>query len=136
MKHLLDTSALLAHHRQEPGWEKVQAVFDAVDGEPIVASLSLTESARRLFELGATGEEALKTVADYRSLVAEVVAIDAAIALEAFTLACRTTARLPLADALIAAAAKSRGARLVHRDAHMRCIPRDLLDQLDLEPPL
>lgn len=91
MKHLLETSALLAHHRQEPGWEKVQAVFDAVDGEPIVASLSLTESARRLFELGATGEEALKTVADYRSLVAEVVAIDAAIALEAFTLACRTT---------------------------------------------
>jgi len=134
MKHLLDTSALLAHHRQEPGWEKVQAVFEAADSEPIIASISLTELARRLKELGATEVEALKTTAEYKALAVEVVAIDGAIALDAFALACRATTRLPLADALIAAAAKSRDAKLVHRDAHMRGIPAELLTQIDLEP--
>jgi len=36
-------------------------------------------------------------------------------------------------DALIASAARSRGAVLVHRDAHMRAIPATLVGQLDLE---
>lgn len=135
MKHLLDTSALLAHHRQEPGWETVQSVFEAVDSEPLIASLSLTELARRFRELGASDDDARKTSSEYRALASEVVAIDADIALGAFDLACRTATRLPLADALIAAAAKSRGARLVHRDAHMRGIAPELVEQLDLEPP-
>lgn len=134
MKHLLDTSALLAHHRQEPGWEKVQAVFEAAGSEPIIASISLAELARRIKELGATEAEALKITGEYRALAAEVVAIDGAIALDAFALSCRATTRLPLADALIAAAAKSRNATLVHRDAHMRGIPAELLAQVDLEP--
>ena len=28
MRYLLDTSALLAHHRQESGWETVQVLFE------------------------------------------------------------------------------------------------------------
>lgn len=28
MRYLLDTSALLAHFRQEKGWETVQAIFE------------------------------------------------------------------------------------------------------------
>ena len=40
--------------------------------------------------------------------------------------------RLPLADALIAAAARERGACLVHRDRHMAAIPASLVEQIDL----
>ena len=40
---------------------------------------------------------------------------------------------LPLVDALIAAVAQAKGAVLVHRDAHMRAIPPELLQLNDLE---
>jgi len=48
MRHLLDTSALLAHHRQERGWEMVQAAFEDDEAEIIMASISLPEFGRRL----------------------------------------------------------------------------------------
>jgi predicted nucleic acid-binding protein len=31
--YLLDTSALIAHYRQEPGWEQVQAIFEGLENE-------------------------------------------------------------------------------------------------------
>jgi predicted nucleic acid-binding protein len=65
-RFLLDTSALLAHSRQEPGWARVQTLFDEGDAEVLAASISLTEFARRLRELGAPAEEARRTVEDYR----------------------------------------------------------------------
>jgi predicted nucleic acid-binding protein len=40
-----------------------------------------------------------------------------------------TPERLPMVDALIAAAAQSRDACLVHRDDHMAAIPADLVQQ-------
>lgn len=42
------------------------------------------------------------------------------------------TERLPLADALIAAAARERGACLLHRSGHMALIPASLVEQVDL----
>ena len=33
MRYLLDTSALLAHHRRETGWETVQALFETDEAE-------------------------------------------------------------------------------------------------------
>ena len=48
MRYLLDTSALLAHYRQEHGWEMVQAVFEDNEAEIIMASVSLPEFGRRL----------------------------------------------------------------------------------------
>jgi len=54
MRYLLDTSALLAHYRQEVGWEKVQALFETDEAELLIASVSLTELGRRLYELGST----------------------------------------------------------------------------------
>jgi predicted nucleic acid-binding protein len=42
------------------------------------------------------------------------------------------TERLPLADALIAAAAREWGACLVHRDRHMASIPASVVEQIDL----
>ncbi len=58
MRYVLDTSALLAHHRHEAGWPAVQALFEADEAELILVSVSLAEFGRRLRGLGATEEEA------------------------------------------------------------------------------
>ena len=133
MAHLLDTSALLAHYRQEPGSDQVQALFEREDEDLLIASVSLPEFARRLRDLGATPAAAQEIVARYRQAVTDIVSIDAPIATDSFDLLAQLPARLPLIDALIAAAARARSARLVHRDAHLRAVPAALLAQLDLE---
>src|SRR5262249_11604480 len=127
-RFLLDTSALLAHSRKEPGGARVQALFEADNLEILAASVSITEFARRLRELGATTGEARETVEAYLELLDEIVPIDAAIAFTAFDLGCAVAKRLPLVDALIAAAARERGACLVHRDQHMAPIPSELVE--------
>ncbi|MCU0500467.1 MAG: PIN domain-containing protein [Anaerolineae bacterium] len=132
MRYLLDTSALLAHHRQESGWEAVQALFEADEAEIIMACISLTEFGRRLRDLGAPETVVQETLANYQLLCTEVAPVDAATALAAFAIGCRTPRRLPLVDALIAAVAQAKGAVLVHRDAHMRAIPAELLQFNDL----
>lgn len=132
MIYLLDTSALLAHHRQEAGWEQVQAIFTDDNAEIVIASVTLTEFARRMRELGMTETEIRTTLADYQMLFAEVAPADARVAWAAFELGCRTPKRLPLVDALIAAVAQLRGACLVHRDEHLAAIPAELIRQLRL----
>ena len=131
-RFLLDTSALLAHSRKEQGWARVQALLEESDSEILAASISLTEFARRLRELGATVDEARQTVGDYLELLDEVVTVDERIAFTAFDIGCALEKRLPLADALIAAAARERGACLVHRDQHMAPISADVVKQIDL----
>ena len=133
MRYLFDTSALLAHHRQESGWEAVQAIFEADEAEVIIARISLTEFGRRLSDLGAPEEVVQETPANYRLLCTEVAPVDAATAMAAFVIGCHTPRRLPLVDALIAAVAQVRDAVLVHRDEHMRAIPSALLKQSDLK---
>lgn len=132
MRYLLDTSALLAHHRQEPGFAAVQALFEADDAELILASVSLTEFGRRLRELGATTAEIEQTLSDYQLLFAEIAPVDMAAARAAFLIGSNTPHRLPLVDALIAAVAQLRAAVLVHRDSHLRFIPPELVPQEDL----
>lgn len=132
MIYLLDTSALLAHHRQESGWEQVQAIFTEDGAEVVIASVTLTEFARRMRELGASETEIRTILADYQMLFSVVVPVDSAVAWAAFELGCRTPERLPLVDALIAAAARLRGACLVHRDEHMAAIPAERVQQLYL----
>lgn len=132
MRYLLDTSALLAHHRQEPGWETVQAIFEAEESEIIMASVSLTEFGRRLHDLGAPEVIVEETLANYQLLCSEVATVDTTTALSALALSYHTPRRLPLVDALIAAVAQVRGAVLVHRDEHMRAIPLELVQQRDL----
>ena len=134
IRYLLDTSALLAHYRMETGWHDVQALFEEDGTELMIASLTLTEFGRRLRELNATEDEIEQVLSEYQFLFSEVVPVDAAIARAAFVIGCRTARRLPLADALIAAAARARDAILVHRDEHMRPIPSELVRQKDLTP--
>ncbi len=137
MRYLLDTSALLAHHRQEAGFAAVQALFEADDAELILASVSLPEFGRRLRDLGASTAEVEQTLSDYQLLFTEIAPVDVAAARAAFLIGCHTPHRLPLVDALIAAVAQLRTATLVHRDSHMRLIPPALVSQQDLdsEPP-
>jgi predicted nucleic acid-binding protein len=132
MRYLLDTSALLAHYRQERGWEAVQALFEADETEILIACVSLTEFGRRLRDLGAPEAVVERTLAGYQLLCSEVAPVDAAVALAALAIGCRTPRRLPLVDALIAACAQAREALLVHRDEHMRAIPAELVHQKDL----
>ena len=135
-RFLLDTSALLAHFRRESGWDLVQSLFEEGDAELLAASVTLTEFARRLRELGVTDVEARQKAEEYGELLDEVVPVDEKVALTAFDIGCATAERLPLADALIAAAARERGACLVHRDRHMVPIPADLVEQLKLPEEL
>ena len=133
MTYLLDTSALLAHFRDEAGAKAVQVLFDTEAAELLVASVSVPEFARRLKELGMSHEESLHTLDQYLLALDKVVSIDELIARDAYEIICRTPERLPMIDALIAAAARSMQGQLVHRDSHMRCIPASMVAQLDLE---
>ena len=133
MLHLLDTSALLAHFRNEPGAAQVQAIFENDDAEILLSAVSIAEFARRLHSLGAEPAETKDIIARYGQAIDEIIPVDAGVARASFELSLELPARLPLADALIAATAQSRHAILVHRDAHMRAIPSTLLDQLDLD---
>ena len=135
MRYLLDTSALLAHYRQEEGWQEVQALFETDEADLIAASVSLTEFGRRLRELGANETEAEEVLSAYQLLFTEIASVDVAVARAAFVLGCRTPRRLPLVDALIAAVAQAKAAVLVHRDEHMRSIPLELVLQQDLTTP-
>ena len=53
MTVVLDTSALLAHHRDEEGADGVQSLFEDANIELLIASVTLTEFGRRMLELGA-----------------------------------------------------------------------------------
>ena len=50
---LLDTSALLAHYRGEPGAARVQELLEDEEVEITISSVSVTELARRIADLGA-----------------------------------------------------------------------------------
>jgi len=129
VNYLLDTSALLAHYREEVGAARVQELFDSPENSILLASISITEFSRRMAELGALEHDIDAAVFGYGRLFAEVVSIDKGIAKSAFQLGQRAASRLPLADALIAASAASRQAVLVHRDPHFQSLPSDLLAQ-------
>ena len=131
MLYLLDTSALLAHYRGESGADEVQRLFDNEEHRILLASVSLAEFARRLLSLGASSESAWSAMQSYLPLM-EHVPIDEETSCLAFEIGRETLDRLPLIDALIAAAAKSRGAVLVHRNSHRRAIPSGIVETLDL----
>ena len=130
--HLLDTSALLAHYRQEPGADAVHRLLQADDEPLFLSCLSLAEFPRRLVTLGIPATEVQATTEAYAGMMDEILVVDAAIAAGAFHLSQACAERLPLIDALIAATAQSREATLVHRDQHLRGIPARRLRQLVL----
>jgi predicted nucleic acid-binding protein len=129
MRYLLDTSALLAHYRQELGWEVIQALLEDRTSEITLASPSLAEFSRRMHDLGADDSAIQDILDEYRLLFDDVVSIDGSTATAAYRITRQAISRIPLVDALIAAAALMDRAVLVHNDKHMAAIPTEVLKQ-------
>ena len=129
MIYLLDTSALLAHYRDEEGAAKVQVLFEDDDASIAIASITLTEFSRRMNALGASRDVISTALENYCRVLSSVITIDESIARKAFLLGLEAESRLPMADALIAAAAHSVEAVLVHRDPHFAALPSESVKQ-------
>lgn len=52
MIYLLDTSAVLIHYRQEPGYERIPSMFDDPSNGVLLSSVSLAEFGRVLRSAG------------------------------------------------------------------------------------
>ena len=132
IRYLLDTSAVLAHYRNEPGAARVQELIEEEGSEILIASPTLVEFRRRMKELGATPRVIDDAISGYEEMADEIISIDKAAADAAWQLSRNTGRRLPLVDSLIAGAARAASAVLVHRDPHMAAIPSSLLTQTQL----
>ncbi len=132
MRYVLDTSALLAHFRGESGAQGVQSIFEDEAAEIFICAITVAELSRRLHDLGVPAAELSASLSAYEAACNAVLAVDAETARVAYRLIRATPARLPMVDALIAAAASQAGATLVHRDAHLSAIPASELSQQTL----
>lgn len=132
MTLLLDTSAILLHFLHDSGGEHIQELLADDSNEILISSVSITEFARRLAAMGYEVDEARSRGLAYASLAERVVPVDTAAAVRAFELSSLSSERIPLADSLIAACASLWEATLVHRDAHFKAMPADLLQRMDL----
>lgn len=130
MNFLFDTSALVAHALGRVGVEQVQSAMDREDAGLLASALSLFELAGVLQREGC-GRQISECWKIYSEGL-EIIPVDAAIALAAWELRESTGQRIPMADAIIAATARARGATLVHCDRHLAAIPESLVPQLRL----
>ena len=79
--------------------------------------------------LGASPEDVASALENYGRTFSSVIAIDESIARQAFVLGLEAKSRLPLSDALIAAAAQSIAAVLVHRVPHFTALQPESIKQ-------
>ena len=132
--HLLDTSALLAHYREEPGYELVERLLEEHPGQIFISAITWLEFNLRIKELICDPKDRNATLAIYGELLAAALPVTGEVARTAFDLREQLTGRIPNGDVLIAATAQLRGATLVHRDPHFSLIPLKLLPQIMLPP--
>ena len=118
---LFDTSAVLIHFREEPGWEVLERHLSA--SEAWVAAVTWLEVAIVMERLG-VGD---KPLAFYRRTMAGTVDISGEVVDAAMAIRHASPKRIPAIDSLIAGAAKVRGFRLIHRDKHLAQIPQETL---------
>jgi predicted nucleic acid-binding protein len=133
MVYLLDTSAILAHFRNEHGADKIQSILEEISNEILLSSISIAEFARRLKDLGFNENEIENTISEYLLIIPSVIPADKNIAIEAFRIWNGTPGRLPLTDSIIAATALIKSACLVHRDKHMAIIPDKFINQINID---
>lgn len=117
MRYLFDTKALMAFFNDEEGAEFVEGILADIDenkAEGFICSITLAEIyyiySRRVGE-----EYAGKRVEQIASSNLKVIAIDEDVALKAGKYKVKA---IPIADALIAAAADSVNAKVVTDDEH------------------
>lgn len=132
MTHLFDTSALLCLYFREPGSERLAALLADPASDPGLSALSLTEFWAVLKRLGREDRMEQDWPA-LRPLFSEIVPATESVVLKALALRRVAMDRLPAMDAVIAATAAVHGAVLLHRDAHLRTVPAELLRQEFLE---
>jgi len=130
--HLLDTSALLAHYREEPGYEVVERLLEEHPEEVCISAISWLEFHVHMKVLVPDAKARAESLAIYEELLAEALPATREVARAAFDLREQLAERIPNGDALIAATAWLRGAKLVHRDPHFSRIPETLLQQIVL----
>ena len=130
--HVLDTSALLAHFFDEPGADVVAGLWASGSSLPGISAITVAELRIRLGKELAEDSEAEAAVDRYLNELTVCLPVDRAVAECAWQLRMAASRRLPLVDAIIAATARSVGATLVHRDPHLRAIPDDLLERIEL----
>jgi len=130
MIYLLDTSALLAHFREESGWEQVEDLLGTQTAT--VCVVSWLEFRIRLAALTLPQKEISEVLTIYEGLWTHMWPVDRLSVEFAWALREAVKPRIPLADCLIAGCAKRHGVTLVHRDAHLATIPAHLLPSISL----
>lgn len=130
--HVLDTSALLAHYFDEPGADQVQRLWASGAGKPAICAVTVTELRARLQEEITDPAEAAQAAEAYLNELTVCLPVDREVAELAWHVREAASERIPLVDALIAAAARAVDAVLVHRDPHLARIPRDVVKQMVL----
>ncbi|HBJ86764.1 MAG TPA: hypothetical protein DDZ88_23490 [Verrucomicrobiales bacterium] len=130
--HVLDTSALIAHYQEEPGFEEVENIVADPGNRVVISSVTWLEFRIRLSQLCPDNDERSRAIDIYRALLGQGIPADDVIAARAYQLRQNAAERLPNMDALIAATAAEHGAILVHRDPHMAGIPSSAVSQLVL----
>lgn len=119
--YLLDTSALAAHFLGEPGGD---FVADCLRKRQVaVCTLTIVEFHFLLKHHGMKPAEWRRVWALCRELVVSVHAIDETVANQAVEIRTCGAARIPLADACIAACAARHGLTLIHADGHFAALP-------------
>jgi len=131
MTHLLDTSALLAHYRKEPGFQTVHQILIEPVNTLAISVISILELHSRLKELGETESRRREIIEDYLKLVT-AMPVTETIVRRAVELKEKCPDRLPTVDSLIAATSLVENAILVHRDKHMAQIPAAVAKQVNL----
>ena len=69
--YVLDTSALLAHYREEPGYELVERLLDEHEVRVHISAITLLELHNRLKELISDVKTRVEALAIYDELLAE-----------------------------------------------------------------
>ena len=127
MKHLLDTSALLAFLLNEPEADRVESFIFDQPGETAVSFASWVEIQGRLKALGLSSEQIEAQMADARRLPLATLWPDERT-LQAM-LQIKTAGYFPFANTLIAATAQAHKLALIHKDPHFDSLP---VQQLNL----
>lgn len=119
--YLLDTSALVAHFLAEPGGDLVADCLRK--GQAAVCSLSVVEFQALLKNQGMPAHQRERVWELFRAALVSVLPVDEEVAALAVALREQASARLPLADACIAACAARHQLILLHADRHYAALP-------------
>lgn len=132
VSHVLDTSAILAHYFDEPGADVVDRILTENAGTIAISAVAAAELKGRLLQESSDGVEAAEAAHAYLDELTACLPVDRATAELAWQLRLGVPRRLPLVDSFVAAAAREKGAILVHRDPHLAQIPMEIVQQIVL----